>query len=61
MKNGFIINSKGQRAGNCIDFCWSGKFGNCQLYEDWQVNKHPCIVCKGGYCVNYRGKLINEV
>lgn len=58
-KSGFCYNNKGQRAGNCLEFSWNGKNGNCQLYPDWQEKIHPCIVCKGEFCNEYNGKLLS--
>jgi hypothetical protein len=49
-----IVNSRNQRCGDCIDFDGSGKFGNCQQFPDWQKTKHPCVICKGEICENYR-------
>lgn len=47
-------NQHGQIAANCIEFDFWGKNGNCQNYNDWQEVNHPCKVCIGEYCKDYR-------
>lgn len=53
MKIGDRTNDKGQRAGNCLDFCHIGKYGNCQRYDNWQDVIHDCDICHGKYCEHY--------
>lgn len=53
MSAGDIINGYGQRAGDCLDFCHSGKKGNCQRYPDWQDVNHSCVICDNKFCEKY--------
>lgn len=53
---GNIVNEYMQRAGDCVDFDWSANapLGNCQLYDDWQTEINPCVVCKGQFCLEFK-------
>lgn len=60
MKRHEYTNAYGQRSGDCVHFNNRGRFGGCQLYKDWQEVNHPCVICKGLLCEEYKGSALSE-